>query len=475
MPITWVRVLFWSYLFFLVWAYGTISNPADPDLWHRLYLGEALWKTGHFPLGDDSSYLADYQNISDHEWGSAVIFYALYQGFGPSAIVILKLIGLAITVIFLVLAGLRQRPLSPLMAAFYSLVLLALLPSFGSTARCMIFTHIFFALWLFWFQCERYGRPIPAFWYVLTIIIWANLHGGFAIGLAWLLGLGLIEMWYGFNGRKWLIRFGLCLMATLINPFGWHLWITTVRALLVTRQGFYEWGPVPWLVIDYPGYKLLLLGTLVAIAVQSFHRKSLVKTDLMVTDILIAFIVLSITSARHASIFASVAGALLPGFFPSEPRLQSIVRPLHRQIYVALSALLFLSPLYAVFFLPSEKLTLTYPSVAAPVQAVDYLKQQKIRGNLLVPFNYGSYAMWQLRGQMRVSMDGRYDLVYHPETYRRVADFFLAKDDWKNLLTTPPPEAILVRVADPVYPKLKDELGWMEAYRNTTDAVFLPR
>ena len=73
----------------------------------------------------------------------------------------LKLVTLAITLALVVWAGLRgQRPSVP-MAAFYALVLLALLPSFYSTLRCVAFTHIFFALWLYWFQCERTGARIP--------------------------------------------------------------------------------------------------------------------------------------------------------------------------------------------------------------------------------------------------------------------------------------------------------------------------
>jgi hypothetical protein len=72
-------------------------------------------------------------------------------------------------------------------------------------------------------------------------------------------------------------------------------------------------------------------------------------------------------------------------------------------------------------------------------------------------------------------MDGRYDLVYRPETYRRVDDFFYARGDWRGLLTSPAPDAILVPVTDAVYPKLLEEPGWREAWHNGPDAVFLPR
>ena len=476
MSATWVKFFFWTYLLFLVWADATAYNPADPDLWHRLTLGEALWQTGHFPPGDAFSYLADYQNVVDHEWGSAIIFYALYHWAGPASIVGMKLIALAITLALLVWAGLRQRRLSPLAAAFYALVLLALLPSFQSTVRCMVFTHIFFALWLFWFQCERHGRPISPGWYILTVILWANLHGGFAIGLAWLLGIGLVEMWYGGAWHKWFIRFGLCFVATLVNPFGWQLWMSTGRALLTARQGFDEWGPVSWWMHPdaYFGYKLLLLGVIAALAIQ-IYRHGWAKVDRPIFTILIAFICLSMTSARHTSLFAAVAGALLPGLFSQEPHLRNLAHPVHRLGHMALRSGFLLVPLYcSMIVLPGDGFQLRYPDVACPVAAVDYLEGQNIRGNLLVPFNYGSYAMWKLRRQMRVSMDGRYDLVYRPETYNRVNEFFLGQGNWQTLLTTPAPDAILLPVVDAVYPKLRAQPGWKEAYNDSTDAVFLP-
>jgi hypothetical protein len=156
-----IRFFFWIYLLFLVWAAATVTNPADPDLWHRLAVGEYLWQTGHFPLGDTFSYLFDYKQVADHEWGGALIFYGLWQWGGGAAIVAAKLVTLAVTLALVVWAGMRDRRPTASLAAFYALVLLALLPSFQSTVRCMVFTHIFFALWLFWFQCERHGRPVP--------------------------------------------------------------------------------------------------------------------------------------------------------------------------------------------------------------------------------------------------------------------------------------------------------------------------
>jgi hypothetical protein len=472
-----VKFFFWLYLILLVWAEATVTNPADPDLWHRLALGEYLCQTGHFPAGDYFSYLSDYKNIADHEWGSAVIFYGLYVWAGLDVFVAVKLVTLTLTLALIVWAGLYHRRPTLLTAAFYALILLALLPSFQSTVRCMTFTHVFFALWLYWFQCERHGRPIPTAFYALSMVMWANLHGGFIMGLVWLALVAAVEFIFQGAWKPWAVRFGVCSLATLINPFGTQLWVSTIRALLTTRSGFHEWEPVSWWqdALSYPGYKLLLPGLIVALAIQ-IYRRGWERIDRPVVILIGAFMALSLTSARHTSIFAAVAGALAPGLFFEEPGDPSDRHPLQNLGRMALGTTLILIPLFsALIVLPGTGLNLVYPHISCPRDAVAYLQIRKIRGDLLVPFNYGSYALWQLRGQMRVSMDGRYDLVYLPQTYRRVDDFFFDRPDpLPSLLDAPKPEAILVPIADPVYAKLQANHDWKEVYRDDTDAVFLP-
>jgi hypothetical protein len=474
----WVKFFFWIYLLFLTCVWATVTNPTDPDLWHRLAVGEFLFHQRHFPTGDTFSYLSDYQEIADHEWGSALIFYGLWQWGGEMAMVAAKLVTLGITMTLVIWAGNHNRRPTAWITAFYALVLLAILPSFQGTLRCMVFTHILLALWFYWFQRERRGRPVGTILYVLTMIIWANLHGGFVVGLGWLFLVGLIELVYGGRWRKWLIRFSLCTFATLLNPFGWQLWLSTGRALATTRAGFYEWAPVMWFSNpgSYPGYKLLLLSVVVAFGVQ-LYRRGWRLIDQPGAILLGAFLLLALTSARQTSLFAVAAGALVPDVLPLKwPHVLSL-GPIRRLVVMAINSALIIVPLFAALMvLPISKgLALEYPQVDCPIDAVGYLKAQGVKGNLLVSFNYGSYALWELRGQMRVSMDGRYDLVYKPETYRRVDDFFSARDNWKSLLTKPAPDAILVSRADDVYEKLLHQPEWKEAWHDPSDAVFLPR
>jgi hypothetical protein len=277
--------------------------------------------------------------------------------------------------------------------------------------------------------------------------------------------------------KKWLARFGLALAATLVNPFGWHLWVSTARALVMPRADFGEWSPPGWWPEPWslPGYKLLFCITVIAIVLLLFIR-GWRRLDRVALLLIAGAMALSLTSARHDSLFAIIAGALLPDLIPHEPTLQSIDNPIRRLAYLFARFAIVLFPLYtALFLLPGDGFHLRYPPESCPAGAVDFLRQRNVRGKLLLPFNYGSYAIWNLRGTMRVSMDGRYDLVYRAATYDRVKNFFLAKDDWPSLLTSPAPDAVLVPLNVPVLAKMESEPGWREAYRNKNDAVFLPK
>ena len=477
MPLRWIHFFFWLYLLVLVGAEATATNPADPDLWHRLAVGQYLWSTSHFPVGETFSYLADYHEIADHEWGSGAIFYTAWVWGGGAAMVGIKIVTLAVTLVLLALAGMQGRRPTPVLAGFYALILLALLPSFQSTVRCMVFTNLFFALWLYWYQLERRGRATPLWAYLITTGVWANLHGGFALGLLWLAGVAALEFVQARDWKRWSIRFVACSLATLINPFGWNLWISTARALVISRNGFDEWAPVSWWpgVVEYIGFKVLLLVVLGLLALL-IPRQRWKRVDQSAIIFIAGALVLSLLSVRHTALFAAVSGAFLPELFPPTLDRDPEADPLGRMASIILRSALVVFPLFAALrALPGDGLQLKYPDVSCPVAAVDFLQRENIRGKLLVPFNYGSYALWQLRGRMRVSVDGRYDLVYLPATYRRVEDFFFARGDWAALLRAPAPQAILLRTADPVYAKLKNQTAWQEAYHDTTDAVFLPR
>ncbi|HEX4139071.1 MAG TPA: hypothetical protein VHY09_01905, partial [Candidatus Methylacidiphilales bacterium] len=287
-----------------------------------------------------------------------------------------------------------------------------------------------------------------------------------------------LELIYRGDWKKWAVRLGLCAAATLVNPYGWHLWFATGRALVTTRLGFPDWAAVSWIgaPLSYPGYKILLPGTVLMLAYVIYRRgwKNVDREGVILTGV---FLALALDSARNTSLFAVVSGAVLPGFLRDRMSFSTMERPLRRLTYLCASSALALFPLFAaILTLPqSAGLALDFPGNSCPVDAIAFLQSKRVQGNLLVPFNYGSYALWNLRGQMRVSMDGRYDLVYSPATYQRVEDFFAARGDWQSLLTSPAPQAVLVPRLSRVFDEMMMNPAWTETWHDRDNAVFLPK
>jgi len=473
----WGNVAFWCYLILLVLLFGTSLNNADSDLWHRFALYDYIVHTGHFPPGDAFSYQAYPQVVPDHEWGSAFIFYPVYFWGGAFSLILLKLVTLGITLGLTVRAGMGNRTPTLLQAFFYTLVLLALLSAFLSTLRSEVFTHLFFALWVLWFQRERHGHPVAPLWYFLTMIVWANLHPGFVLGLTWLSVLAIIEFFTGGNWKHRLGILALCLPATLINPFGYELWVGVFRAFAISRAAFEEWGPVPWIhpANTFSGYKLLVLW-MIPILFVHIKSRGWKRCDQVAVILLALFLVPSLLQTRQTSIFAILAGGLIPPLFAREIPLAEIRewKPwLHR---VVIRSILVLLPLaFTLRLLPTNAgFHLVYPPATCPAKAVAYLRDKGVTGKLLVGFNSGSYALWGLRGHMRVSMDGRYEVVYRPETFANVQHFFAGDAHWQDALAALAPDAILVNLSDGVYPQLLADSAWTQVYHDTAQAVFLP-
>lgn len=473
----WQKPLFWAYLALLVVLFGTSQNPADSDLWHRFALYDYITHTGHFPPGDAWSYQAYHDVVPDHEWGSAFIFYPVYFWGGGISLVLLKLVALFVTLALVVSAGLGNRLPTLLQVFFFSIVLLALLSSFLSTLRSEVFTHIFFALWVLWFQRERHGHPIAPTWYFLTTIVWCNLHPGFVLGLVWLATLTVIDFFNGGNWKHRLAILALCLPATLINPFGYELWVGVFRAFAISRAAFEEWAPVPWIhpATTFSGYKFLVVW-MIPIVLYHVMDRGWKRCDRTAIILLGLFLVPSLLQARQTSIFAVLAGGLIPPLFPREPALSEIKdRNLWLHRVIVRPILLILPLIYAARIFPTNQgFHLVYPPDTTPIKAVAWLREQGTKGNLLVGFNSGSYALWELRGKMRVSMDGRYEVVYRPDTFANVQHFFTGDDKWKEALAALAPNAILVNKPDGVYPKLLSDAAWRQVYVDETHAVFLP-
>lgn len=480
--------IYYGLMVLIAAAFVLHDNSADRDLWHRLALGRYFFATHSLPAHDVFSYLSEPTPLRDHEWGCGLLFYALYQTGSGWGLVLFKLV--IFTMVLLIIdrnARAYDHRRGMLALSWMALVALALLPTFASTVRCLIFTNLFFALWLHWLSRLRAGYNVPMWFFVVTAALWANLHGGFIAGLG-LIALYAVGEKLNRRPSGYFVRIGLAsAAATLLNPYTYHLWGSTVKAVISPRAYIYEWGATPLWDFSYFGFKLLAIVTVGTALIWLIKRSW--QWDWVAVLTTGATLYLAVRHLRHIALFSIVASmftyraiAMLREQYAVEcgpicVRLKNYLSVAYGTVLAALSLFLLTHgdglnlrvgepdyPVNAIHFLETQSFAILEGANRPPLQ------NQK---HLLVPFNWGSYAMWRLYPSWLVSMDGRYELVYSQKTYTAQSDFFFNRPnpDADRLVSPEPPDAVLLSRNTALEQRLINQFNFHLVYQDDMAAV----
>jgi hypothetical protein len=107
------------------------------------------------------------------------------------------------------------------------------------------------------------------------------------------------------------------------------------------------------------------------------------------------------------------------------------------------------------------------------VQAVQFIQANRIKGNLLLPFDWGEYAIWKLHPSCRVSIDGRFRTAY-PENV--IEDhIFPLNDDvaWSKLVKKYPADIILSGQIPFFWDLIKTSKEWVYVYSDRAAMIFV--
>ena len=216
-------------LWVLLLAFGATLTPAhniltDQDpFWH---VAAGNWIIAHraVPYRDVFSFSMAGAPWVAHEWLSEVILAAVYDLAGWGGLVVLAAFVFAAALA--ILLALLLRYLSPVPA------LLGVIGAFGLAlghlhVRPHIFGLLLLVIWLGCLVAARQKERAPPLAYALLMLLWANLHGGF------ILGLGLVVLLAGealFEAndrasvlraaRSWGLFLALATLAALVTPNG---------------------------------------------------------------------------------------------------------------------------------------------------------------------------------------------------------------------------------------------------------------
>ncbi len=365
---------------------------ADPDFpWH-LRMGELILRQG-IPQTDPFSYTMPSYRFVDHEWFADIIVYLLFTNVGIMSLHILfAFIGTSAVVI---LWKYHTRLFSTL---FVFLMVGTLFDFVG--IRMQIFTWFFLAVLMtvlsdkIIFRKYRYALP-------MLFLLWANLHGGFAIGFIvltlWTIGTA-IEV-RRFDRHNYLVLF-LSFLATFINPYGYHLWNEVSKSLFDPSLRFLiqEWYPAA-----YSDSMTFWVYFAISVLLMARYRSKFSRTEIF---LYLLVLVSAMASMRNIPVYMIVSyGMTIRGvlFLMDEAKKYTHGKERFTQSYaffcIIASILCFPQLLIGGSMLPKLR-------DIPPTEAVSYLKENIPKGNILTPYGYGGFFILHFP-EKKVFIDGR--------------------------------------------------------------------
>lgn len=471
-------------LFLICLDLSLIYNLADLDVWARLAVGKLVFELGHVSYQDVFAYTPTKALWVDHEWGSGTVFFAVYDLFGQGGLLALRVLLYFGTALWLHLC-VRERIGNADSLLLHGLLVYALLFAFYVTVRSQAFTYFLFALWMYLLERSRNGKTWALTLLPITMIFWANLHAGFLSGLGLLVIYGAGERLNHRPWKRYVLLLLLCGLVTLANPYGVKYWTYVFEAVTMARPDIVEWqafdffGPVE----SYLGFKLLLLLSAFIVLVGLFRK---IKIDWVDVLLLIITFTLAARHIRHIPFFCIVSFPFLYASFrhlgdlmarkrAKTVGVKSAAKEQWERIealgYGTVRGLLFAVAVLLAFNLP---LRVSVPPWMLPVNAIEFIRANHLQGNLLIPFSWGSYAIWRLFPQCKVSIDGRFEEVYPDTTYNEIRTFTHGKRGWRRVLEKYEHDLILVHSSSPIVVKMKKEKEWTMVFEDDLSNLYVP-
>src|SRR5579883_293499 len=425
----------WLFVFMLTAIYAVpivvalrpVAVPVvDPDIWWHLRVGQWVCEHRAVPVTDPfSRYGADKPWIA-YSWLYEVLVYRLYEMFGLAGIVVYR-VAMSLAVVAALHRLIRRREPRFLVAAGLTGVsALALTPLFSE--RPWLFTIFFTALTLDVLFDLHEGKVTLATWLLpIVYVLWANLHIQFVYGL-FLLGLACIPFpcWRCRLVKRCTLA-GLCLLATLANPY--HVQLYRVIVEYATQPGpFHCINELRALEFrETPDWVGLFLGAAAVFALGRRQRLSIFEVLVLASAGIFAF------RSRRDLWWLVLASAAILASRERKGSDEAVPQRLRaRLIDIGAITLLLAGLVGSVAWkrdLSEENLRRKVASVF-PVEATAVVADLDYPGPLFNDFNWGGFLIWSLP-QRPVVLDGRTNL-HGDERILRIGNTWAAGPGWRD-------------------------------------------
>lgn len=392
-----------------------------------------------------------------HEWLSEVLIAFAYVGLGWSGVALLFAAAFALT------AGLLARHLGRTVGGV-TLVVTTIVALCGTAPSLLARPHLLALplaeIWVAGLLIARTEKRAPHWALAIIMLLWANLHGSFMLGLALLVPFlaEVLQEKKAAQTRDWLRFTALTILAAILTPGGISGLMFPVR--LMSMPALYqidEWQPLP-----LSGLQPLLFGA-AAVLFVLMTRGVKVKPWRLVTVLMLAYMALA--QARHAMLLAIIGPLLL-----AEPLAEALQEPPRNGRAATHPGLFFTFILLLVaatrLIWPLTKLE----NAATPEAALSHVPETLRHSPVLNDYRFGGYLIFS---DVAPFIDGRAELYGQTfmNQYMRIADGDAGAV--KTALTRYHIRWTLLAPTSPAAAVMDHQPGWKRIYADPVAVVHI--
>jgi hypothetical protein len=385
------------FIIFLLFLYRG-ATFLDPDFGWHLVTGKLIISSG-FPKTDPFSYTMPSFSYVDHEWLNDVLVAWLFPVIG---FIGLSFIYSSLTFLAIILRIDRKLP-GHFTLLFLLLGLASFVTYFAISPR--VFSWVLLSLVLNFILIKKIWDK---YWLIfpLLIILWANLHGSFIVGIA---SLGIVFIVKSINLKKLqsreLLALTLAIIGSLINPYRlklwWEVWLNITDPMIKTR--ILEWQPT-FSTLGMVAFLTIFLFSMSFVLISKYWRKFAIEEIILN----VFFFLLAIYAIRNVPLWFLVDLPMLAkavSYFYDDINKIKFAKlkfiKISKWLAIAFSALIFIRFSYSIYYV-SNYFNEKY---FYPAGAVSYIKNNMPSGQIFSEYNWGGYLIWKLP-EKKVFVDG---------------------------------------------------------------------
>jgi len=434
-------------------AIDTALRDGDTG-WH---IATGAWIVEHLqvPRTDPFSFTAEGKAWVAHEWVSELLMYGAWRAAGWSGVMLL--FGLAAALLYLlVVLHLRRWQSPPACVLMLIYMTMGLMPMLAARPHMLALPIL--AGWVILLMRYRERDGVPPLWLALLMLLWANMHGSFVlgIGIAGVFGLEALVAARPEVRVRTALGWGLfgaaLLLAGLMTPAGvegliYPFYVSNLAILKFIS----EWRPANFETIG--PFEIVLLSSIFFLLLRP------VRVPVLRLLLVLALLHLGLQHMRQTVVLVLVATLILSQplgdawagdaerprwpFLPAVRRNARALAPI-----LAVTALLYLGTAAARLIIPFSRPDSSGVPMTAIAHIPPALRTQPV-------FNEYSFGGLLIMNGIRAYIDGRSDMYgdafttdYYLISKGDLARWRAADAKWRFGWTMLPPDNPLVAMLD---------------------------